>query len=99
VVIKTKDNFRKSTSGCFSLSDISLSVNQGDLIGVVGKVGSGKSSLLDAFLGELDKVSGQIFVRDPYAGIGLVMQEHWLQKGTVRDNVRNQYCPLVLTCT
>jgi len=62
-------------------------VNQGDLIGIAGKVGSGKSSFLDAILGELNKVSGEIFVRDPYAGIGLVMQEHWLQKGTIRDNV------------
>lgn len=56
-------------------------------IGVIGKVGSGKSSFLDALIGELNKVSGEIFVRDPTSGLGFVRQEPWIQKGTVKENV------------
>lgn len=42
------------------LSDISMKVQTGDLVGVVGSVGSGKSSLLSAFLGEMNRLSGRI---------------------------------------
>jgi ABC-type transport system involved in cytochrome bd biosynthesis fused ATPase/permease subunit len=62
---------------------------------VVGKIGSGKSSLLDALVGELHRISGEIFVRNPNNGIGFVKQEPWIQKGTVRDNVSTE---LILDC-
>lgn len=38
------------------LRNISLRIKPGSLVGVVGAVGAGKSSLLAAFLGEMDKV-------------------------------------------
>ena len=65
-------------------------------IGVIGKVGSGKSSFLDALIGELNKVSGDIFVRDPTSGLGFVRQEPWIQKGTVKENVRK--CFSIVIC-
>ena len=39
-----------------TLSKIDLTVGKGDLVAVVGKIGSGKTSLLAAVLGELTKV-------------------------------------------
>ena len=39
-----------------TLKNINLTVNKGDLIAVVGTVGAGKSSLLSALLGEMEKV-------------------------------------------
>lgn len=42
------------------LHNINLRVQQGQLVAVVGTVGSGKSSLLSAFLGEMDKLSGRV---------------------------------------
>lgn len=42
------------------LSNINLKISAGQLVAVVGTVGSGKSSLVSAFLGEMDKVSGRI---------------------------------------
>lgn len=43
-----------------TLKDINLKVKNGNLQAVVGTVGSGKSSLLSAFLGEMEKISGRI---------------------------------------
>jgi ATP-binding cassette, subfamily C (CFTR/MRP), member 1 len=42
------------------LKNINLQVPRGSLVAVVGAVGSGKSSLLSALLGEMNKVSGRI---------------------------------------
>ena len=39
----------------FKLSDVTLQCNTGELVMVCGKVGSGKSSLLSAVLGEMDR--------------------------------------------
>ena len=45
----------------FPISSINLSIRQGTLTAIVGHVGSGKSSLLAAILGELHKTSGHIY--------------------------------------
>lgn len=42
------------------LRNINLHVEQGQLVAIVGTVGSGKSSLLSALLGEMDKLSGKV---------------------------------------
>ena len=60
---------------------------QGQLVGVMGRVGSGKSSLLSAIVGELHKSAGSVCVDDLDAGFALVGQEAWLQQATVRDNI------------
>jgi len=40
-----------------------MQVPPGSLLAVVGAVGSGKSSLLSAMLGEMDKVKGKVKVK------------------------------------
>lgn len=42
------------------LRNISVRIPRGSLVAVVGAVGSGKSSLLAALLGEMDKISGRV---------------------------------------
>ena len=42
---------------------IDLSVKGGELVAVVGPVGAGKSSLISALLGEMDKLNGQVLMR------------------------------------
>lgn len=42
----------KATTQDLALSQINLSVARGDLIGIIGPVGSGKSSLLQTLLGK-----------------------------------------------
>ncbi|XP_014486459.1 PREDICTED: multidrug resistance-associated protein 1 isoform X2 [Dinoponera quadriceps] len=66
------------------LQNINMRVEQGQLIAVVGTVGSGKSSLLSAFLGEMDKLSGKVNTK---GSIAYVSQQPWIQNATLQDNV------------
>ncbi|XP_067399218.1 ATP-binding cassette sub-family C member 10 isoform X3 [Emydura macquarii macquarii] len=64
-----------------------LAVAKGALVGVVGKVGCGKSSLLAAITGELNRLGGQVYVWDLEQGFGLATQEPWIQFTSVRENI------------
>ncbi|OWY93222.1 LOW QUALITY PROTEIN: Multidrug resistance protein ABC transporter [Phytophthora megakarya] len=46
----------------FQLEDINLEIEHGSLVMIVGKVGSGKSSLINAILGEMPRISGVLEV-------------------------------------
>jgi ATP-binding cassette, subfamily C (CFTR/MRP), member 1 len=48
------------------LKSINMRCKQGSLVAVVGTVGAGKSSLMSAFLGEMDKVSGRVNTKVKY---------------------------------
>ncbi|KAL3882083.1 hypothetical protein ACJMK2_028455 [Sinanodonta woodiana] len=67
-----------------SLTSINLKIPQGSLIAVVGQVGSGKSSLLSAILGEMEKISGNIAV---VGSTAYVSQQAWIQNATLRNNI------------
>ncbi|VDO27601.1 unnamed protein product [Onchocerca flexuosa] len=54
------------------------------LIAVVGKVGNGKSSLLSAILGEMEKMKGYIGVSGQLAYIS---QQPWIQNSSLRNNI------------
>nr|XP_044632655.1 ATP-binding cassette sub-family C member 10 isoform X3 [Equus asinus] len=64
-----------------------LEVKKGVLVGIVGKVGCGKSSLLAAIAGELHRLHGQVAVWGLSKGFGLATQEPWIQFATIRDNI------------
>lgn len=71
-----------------TIDDVNLTVKKGQFIGVIGEVGSGKSSLLLALLGELEKQEGEIVFQSIHNhGVGLVLQEPWIQRGTIRSNI------------
>ncbi|KAF5937318.1 hypothetical protein HYC85_024824 [Camellia sinensis] len=57
---------------------------KGELAAIVGTVGSGKSSLLAAILGEMHKISGKARVCGTTA---YVAQTSWIQNGTIQDNI------------
>ncbi|WAR56973.1 hypothetical protein PtB15_8B17 [Puccinia triticina] len=83
--VEVKDaNFTWSSGSDSTLSDISLSVPKGDLLAVVGRVGSGKSSLLSGILGEMYKLSGKVELRGKVA---YAAQTPWLLSATVKDNI------------
>ncbi|VDO98042.1 unnamed protein product [Soboliphyme baturini] len=72
------------SSDTFALSDISFKVKRGQLLAIVGPVGSGKSSVLTSLIGETVRVGGTATVS---GRIAYVPQEAWLFSGTIRQNI------------
>lgn len=80
-----------------SLKDIDFRVNKGDIIGIIGGTGSGKTSLVSLIPHFYDATEGTVYVNgvDVKAQedlllrnkIGFVLQKAALFKGTVRDNL------------
>ncbi|CAK1599824.1 unnamed protein product [Parnassius mnemosyne] len=68
-----------------TLRNITLNVKPGEFVGVAGHVGSGKSSLLQLILGELEPLHGTICLGG--ARISYASQEPWLFVATVRQNI------------
>uniref|UniRef100_A0A2P2JIN8 ABC-type xenobiotic transporter n=1 Tax=Rhizophora mucronata TaxID=61149 RepID=A0A2P2JIN8_RHIMU len=66
------------------LKNINLEIKKGELTAIVGTVGSGKSSLLAAILGEMHKISGKVRVCGTTA---YVAQTSWIQNGTIEENI------------
>uniref|UniRef100_A0A6E8VYX2 Multidrug resistance-associated protein 1 n=1 Tax=Anopheles coluzzii TaxID=1518534 RepID=A0A6E8VYX2_ANOCL len=67
-----------------TLKNINVRVEKNQIVAVVGTVGSGKSSLLSAFLGEMDKISGRV---NTLGRIAYVSQQAWIQNATLKDNI------------
>jgi ABC-type bacteriocin/lantibiotic exporter with double-glycine peptidase domain len=53
-------SFRYETAKDFALQQITLAINRGDSIGIIGKSGAGKTTLIDVLLGLLKPQSGTI---------------------------------------
>uniref|UniRef100_A0A8D0DBY8 ATP-binding cassette, sub-family C (CFTR/MRP), member 3 n=1 Tax=Sander lucioperca TaxID=283035 RepID=A0A8D0DBY8_SANLU len=66
------------------LHNINMMVPNGSLLAVVGHVGCGKSSLLSALLGEVEKLEGEVSIR---GSVAYVPQQAWIQNATLRDNI------------
>ncbi|XP_044159893.1 multidrug resistance-associated protein 1-like isoform X2 [Bufo gargarizans] len=67
-----------------SLKEINITIPDGSLVAVVGQVGCGKSSLLSALLGEMEKKEGFVSVK---GGIAYVPQQAWIQNASLKDNI------------
>ncbi|KAL3227520.1 hypothetical protein MRX96_004218 [Rhipicephalus microplus] len=66
------------------LNDVNLNVEPGSLIGIVGFVGSGKSSLLAAILGDMHRVKGKVTCMGRVAFAPQLPNVHNM---TIRDNI------------
>lgn len=66
------------------LEHIRFSAAKGELTCVVGRVGAGKSSFLQAILGDLYKVKGEVVVR---GSIAYVAQQAWVMNASVKENI------------
>uniref|UniRef100_A0A3P9NFR5 Multidrug resistance-associated protein 1 n=1 Tax=Poecilia reticulata TaxID=8081 RepID=A0A3P9NFR5_POERE len=74
----------KTMAGCKSPQMLNVCIPEGSLVAVVGHVGSGKSSLLSALLGEMDKVEGSVVVK---GSVAYVPQQAWIQNSTLKENI------------
>lgn len=66
------------------LKEISMTIPKG-LTVISGKVGAGKTALLQSLLGELDQLEGSS--RIPNEMVGYCAQAPWLQSMSIRDNI------------
>jgi ATP-binding cassette subfamily B protein len=79
------------------IENFSLKADRGRRIAIVGPTGCGKTTLINLLMRFYDVKSGEILLDDEnikdYTRIayrdnfGMVLQETWLRKGTIRDNV------------
>ncbi|KAG5679349.1 hypothetical protein PVAND_008920 [Polypedilum vanderplanki] len=74
----------KGEASDLTLSNINLRILPHTVNAIIGRVGSGKSSLVQAILGELSINSGKIEVNGK---ISFASQEAWLFSSSVRQNI------------
>ncbi|KAM8848529.1 ATP-binding cassette sub-family C member 5 isoform 1-T1 [Synchiropus picturatus] len=67
-----------------TLHRIDLRIKRGALVGICGGVGSGKSSLLSALLGQMTLLEGNIAVS---GGFALVSQQAWILNDSLKENI------------
>jgi ATP-binding cassette, subfamily B, bacterial len=71
--------------GRVALDDVSLDIELGSTVAVVGSTGSGKSTLLEVLVGLEPPSSGELRMRDSKAA--MVFQEAFVLSGSVQDNL------------
>lgn len=79
------------------IQNLSLSVNSGARVAIVGPTGSGKTTLINLLMRFYDLDSGSILVdgqniafvtrESLRAQMGMVLQDTWIKNGTVFDNI------------
>lgn len=67
------------------LKDITVSINRRDVVMILGPTASGKSTLLKAILGEVELLSGSLYVEPGNAGY--CDQIPWIWNATIKENI------------
>ncbi|KAN0028786.1 hypothetical protein ACTFIV_010644 [Dictyostelium citrinum] len=76
--------WNKEKEDSFGLKNINFQATGQSLTMVVGSVGSGKSTLVQAMLGELESIEGEIGIK---GSIAYVPQQAWIINATLKDNI------------
>ena len=91
--------FRYSSELPLTINNINLKIEKGQIIGLIGETGSGKSTLIDLIMGLLDPTEGEILIdeknitKDSYLrkkwfnSISHVPQDIYLCDGTFAENI------------
>ncbi|XP_026185539.1 multidrug resistance-associated protein 5 isoform X2 [Mastacembelus armatus] len=67
-----------------TLHRIDLCIRKGSLVGICGSVGSGKSSLLSALLGQMTLLEGHVAAS---GGFAYVSQQAWILNDSLKENI------------
>ncbi|KAJ3322997.1 hypothetical protein HDV06_002443 [Boothiomyces sp. JEL0866] len=68
----------------FELGGVSLEIEQGSLIGVVGTAGSGKTTLFNGLVNELQPLEGEIYLNGK---IAYATQQPWIMMDSIQSNI------------
>ncbi|GGE16185.1 ABC transporter [Polymorphobacter glacialis] len=89
--------FRYPGSSARALDDVSFDIAPGERVAIIGRVGSGKSTIARLILGLYEASDGAVMVGDAdvrqlhpddlRANIGAVLQDVVLLSGSIRDNI------------
>ena len=81
-----------------ALKNISFTINEGETVAILGKTGSGKSTILDLIAGLYDVTSGEILIDDTpikqlnidslRKSIGAVPQDAFLFSDSIKNNIK-----------
>jgi ABC-2 type transport system ATP-binding protein len=77
---------RKSTEDFWALRNVSLTIREGETVGILGRNGSGKSTMLKCICGVLQPTDGEVAVRGKLAGL-LELGAGFQQDLTGRENI------------
>ncbi|KAG5215686.1 hypothetical protein JEQ12_001262 [Ovis aries] len=77
-------SFSWDKTGTPVLKDLNIRIPEGALVAVVGQVGSGKSSVLSAILGEMEKLKGVVQRK---GSVAYVSQQAWIQNCILQENI------------
>ena len=85
-----------------ALDNIILNVEHGELVMVIGSIGSGKSTFLMSLMNEIPITKGSIKLN---GRIAYVAQDPWIVNGSIRDNIlfgreydKNKYKTIIDVC-
>jgi ATP-binding cassette subfamily C (CFTR/MRP) protein 1 len=87
VTIKKKQEKIKDTVIAPLLKGIKLKIKKGDLIGIIGDKNSGKTSLFNAILNNLDILNGQNKKIIVNGSLSYAPQKLWILNDTIRNNI------------
>jgi ATP-binding cassette subfamily C protein LapB len=87
-----------------TINNVSFKIPAGQKVALVGKMGSGKSTMSKLIAGMIEPTSGAILIdgidvrqidpADVRKNIGVMLQDSWLFSGTIRENIQmgfNEY--------
>nr|XP_040143134.1 multidrug resistance-associated protein 1-like [Ictidomys tridecemlineatus] len=80
----TNASFSWDKTGIPVLKDLNMKIPEGAFVAIVGQVGSGKSSVLSAILGEMQKLTGVVQRK---GSVAYVSQQAWIQNCILQENI------------
>jgi ATP-binding cassette subfamily B protein len=91
-------SYTYENSGITALKDISFTLKKGETLGVIGRTGSGKTTILNLLMRQLDVTSGELLIDgqsiksvnlDQFRGqTGIVPQDVFLFSDTIANNIK-----------